>query len=248
MPTPYLFDSQWIYAFILNSILITISRKSPLLTRSGWIHAGALGTILWGCLGWKGWISVVIYLIFGSFVTRLGLAYKQRAGIAEKRGGSRGPENVWGSAATGAVLALILRSGIGSPDLLVVGFAASFSAKLADTFGSEIGKRWGTNAYLITSLRPVAVGTDGAISIEGTLASFIGSLLMSIFMLSISLLNSFNEFVLVALVGLIATLFESYLGAIVQNKYKILTNEVVNFIQTAFSACLAMFIYIGFTF
>ena len=45
--------------------------------------------------------------------------------------------------------------------LLLVGFAASFAAKLADTFGSEIGKRWGRRAVLITTLRPVPPGTEG---------------------------------------------------------------------------------------
>ena len=64
------------------------------------ISAGILGTILWGCMSWQGWMSVVIYLIFGSLVTKIGFKFKKEQGIAEKRGGRRGPENVWGSAAT----------------------------------------------------------------------------------------------------------------------------------------------------
>ena len=52
--------------------------------------------------------------------------------------------------------------------LFKVGFASSFSAKLADTFGSEIGKRFGKDTYLITSLKKVERGTEGGISIEGT--------------------------------------------------------------------------------
>jgi len=29
------------------------------MTKGGWISAGILGTILWGCLSWQGWMSVV---------------------------------------------------------------------------------------------------------------------------------------------------------------------------------------------
>ena len=57
-----------------------------------------------------------------------------------------------------------------------VGFAASFAAKLADTFGSEIGKRFGKDTYLITSFEKVDRGTEGGVSLEGTLASFFGSI------------------------------------------------------------------------
>ena len=163
--------NQWLLAFLLNAVLILLAQKLPLLTKSGWLHAGALGTILWGCLGWSGSSAVVFYLILGSTVTRLGFKYKQQSGIAESRGGKRGPENLWGSAATGAILAIVIKIGIGPDSLLKIGFAASFSAKLADTFGSEIGKRWGRRTFLISSFRPVPPGTDGAISIEGTLAS-----------------------------------------------------------------------------
>ena len=50
----------------------------------------------------------------------------------------------------GAVLALLIGAGVEPRALLMVGFAASFAAKLADTFGSEIGKRFGRTTVLIT--------------------------------------------------------------------------------------------------
>jgi uncharacterized protein (TIGR00297 family) len=174
----------WIQALVVNGVLISFAQRTPLLTTRGWIHAAALGTMLWGSLGWRGWLAVAVYLVLGSLVTRIGFANKQRRGIAEARDGRRGPENVWGSAAVGAGLALILAA---SPQeailwrqILLIGFSASFAAKLADTFGSEIGKRWGRTTVLITTLRPVAPGTDGAISLEGTMASAVGSVLMTL--------------------------------------------------------------------
>jgi uncharacterized protein (TIGR00297 family) len=234
--------TMWGVALLLNGVLIAIAQRLPLLTRKGWVHAGILGTILWGCLSWRGWIAVVIYLVLGSLVTRLGFAHKQKQGLAEARGGRRGPANVWGSALTGTVIALLIGADIGSATLLLIGFAASFAAKLADTFGSEIGKRWGRNTVLITSLRRVPAGTEGAVSLEGTLASAAGSLLMMLVMAGLSVLTSPTAMIVVAIVGLIATLLESLLGALAQEKVSWLTNEIVNGLQTAWAAVLAMLI------
>jgi|TARA_B100000073_G_scaffold255228_1_gene215224 uncharacterized protein (TIGR00297 family) len=230
----------WLSALVLNTVLIALAQRFPLLTRSGWCHAGILGTVLWGAMAWRGWLAVVTYLVLGSLVTKLGFAKKQELGLAEGRGGRRGPENVWGSAFTGLVLALLIAARIGSPTLLLIGFSASFAAKLADTFGSEIGKRWGRTTLLITNLRPVPAGTEGAVSVEGTLASALGSLLMTLVMGGLGLLPSGAALLLVLLVGFVATLLESLLGAVGQGRWPWLSNELVNGLQTAWAAALAM--------
>ena len=230
----------WIQALLLNTVLIAVAQRAPLLTPAGWVHAGALGTILWGCLGWRGWVAVVAYLVLGSLVTRVGLREKQERGLAEARGGRRGPENVWGSAATGACLALLIGAGVEPRSLLLVGFSASFSAKLADTFGSEIGKRWGRRPVLITTLRSVPPGTEGAISLAGTLASAAGSVLMTLVMWQLQLLPSISVSLVVMLIGLLATLAESLLGALAQDRFRWLSNELVNALQTLLAAVMAM--------
>jgi len=230
----------WLSALLIHGVLIALAQRLPLLTRAGWIHAGALGTILLVSLGWQGWLAVVLYLVLGSAVTKLGFRDKQRRGLAEARGGSRGPENVWGSAATGAALALLIGAGVEPRSVLLVGFAASFAAKLADTFGSEIGKRWGRTTVLISSFRRVPPGTEGAISLEGTLASAFGSLLMSVLMLALQLIPSWPLTGLVMLIGLVATLAESLFGALVQDRYDWMSNELVNALQTSLAAVLAI--------
>jgi len=230
----------WLSALLIHGVLIALAQRLPLLTRAGWIHAGALGTILLVSLGWQGWLAVVLYLVLGSAVTKLGFRDKQRRGLAEARGGSRGPENVWGSAATGAALALLIGAGVEPRSVLLVGFAASFAAKLADTFGSEIGNRWGRTTVLTSSFRRVPPGTEGAISLEGTLASAFGSLLMSVLMLALQLIPSWPLTGLVMLIGLVATLAESLFGALVQDRYDWMSNELVNALQTSLAAVLAI--------
>ena len=237
-------SALWIQALVVNTVLIALAQRTPLLTRTGWVHAAALGTILWGCLGWSGWFAVVAYLSLGTLVTKIGFQNKQSRGLAEARGGQRGPENVWGSAAVGAFLALLIGAGVEPRGLLMVGFAASFSAKLADTFGSEIGKRFGRTTVLITSLRSVPPGTEGAISLEGTLASAAGSIAMTLVMLSLQLLPSWPVAGLVMVVGLLATLGESLLGALAQDHVEWLSNELVNALQTLLAALLAMLLMV----
>ena len=234
----------WLQAILINTALIAGAQRLPLLTPSGWVHAGALGTILWGCLGWRGWLAVVVYLAAGSLVTKIGWRDKQKRGLAEARGGRRGPANVWGSAATGAALALLIGSGLEPKALLLAGFCASFAAKLADTFGSEIGKRWGGQPRLITTLRPVPAGTEGAISVEGTLASAAGSVLMTLVLFALQLLPSLAVSAVVMLIGFVATLAESLLGALAQDRVAWLSNELVNAIQTTLAALLAIVVLV----
>ena len=76
----------------------------------------------------------------------------------EGRGGRRGPENVWGSAAAASICALL---GVFSPwdaSITAVGFAASLATKLSDTMASEIGKAYGKTTYLITTMKLVRIG------------------------------------------------------------------------------------------
>lgn len=232
---------HWLAALAINALLIAVAQRLPLLTRAGWVHAGVLGTLLWGSLGWRGWLAVVAYLALGSLVTKLGFRRKRELGLAEAREGRRGPENVWGSALVGTVLALLAcRAPASAVPLLLAGFAASFAAKLADTFGSEIGKRWGRHTVLITSLRPVPPGTEGAISLEGTAASLAGSVLMTLGLLALGLIRGWPLALLVSGVGLVATLAESVVGASLQQRWGWLSNEVVNGLQTLLAALLAM--------
>ncbi len=101
-------SNSWLIGLGLNTILLTVAWIVPkkLLTAAGLFHAWLLGVLIWVTLGWQGYIVVAFYFLVGSFVTRIGMAQKEAEGIAEKRSGARGPENVWGSALTAALCAL----------------------------------------------------------------------------------------------------------------------------------------------
>jgi uncharacterized protein (TIGR00297 family) len=237
----------WLIGIALNTGLGAIAHRLPkkLLTPKGLIHAWILGVILWGTLGWKGYGVILFYFAVGSAVTRVGMARKEAAGIAEKRSGARGPENVWGSALTGTLCALAAYW-FGSPSLehpwaqlLVLGYVASLSTKLSDTCASEVGKAYGRRTFLITTLRPVPAGTEGAVSLEGTLAGIVGSGAIALVAFALQLIPPIH--LLTCLIAaFIATNLESLIGATFQSNYRWLTNEMVNIINTTIGAAVAM--------
>ena len=238
----------------LNAILFFTLRPKlmTMLTPTGFAHSLALGTMLWTALGYRGWTVCVLYLFLGQLVTKIGFDIKQKMGIAEGRGGRRGPENVWGSALTGtlcaaaAAQALLLQSStfLGlSSSVWILGYVASLATKLADTFASEIGKAYGKTTFLITTLQSVPRGTEGAISLEGTLASIVGGLLLSVYAyLVVGLIPSVQGVGVATLAAFLATMVESWIGATLQGKKGLrwMTNEVVNFFNTLIGAIIAM--------
>ncbi len=247
--------NPWIVGVGLNTILLSIVWFVPkkLLTPSGVFHAWLLGILIWGTIGWQGYIVVMFYFLIGSSATRVGMAQKEAEGIAEKRSGARGPENVWGSALTGALCALgvgIINWGLfpvptphtphSTPHtLLLLGYVASFSTKLSDTCASEVGKAYGKRTFLITTLQPVSRGTEGAVSLEGTLAGVVASVVQALIGWGVGLIDLMGVLWCV-LAAFIATSLESVIGATLQSRFSWLTNEVVNILNTLIGAIVAI--------
>jgi uncharacterized protein (TIGR00297 family) len=242
-------QDSWLIAVVLNTVLLSLVAIAPkkLLTLAGIIHAWILGVLIWGCLGWRGYLIVGIYFLVGSAVTRIGMAEKEAAGIAEKRSGARGPENVWGSALTAALcaIAILVLKAQGNVDVqtwiewLELAYVASFSTKLSDTCASEVGKAYGQRTFLITTLKPVPRGTEGAVSLEGTLAGVMASVAIALVGWAIGLMAPLG-IVICAIAALIATNLESVIGATLQTKFTWLTNEVVNILNTLIGAIAAV--------
>ncbi|MDJ0843966.1 TIGR00297 family protein [Crocosphaera sp.] len=235
-------NNSWIIGLIINSILIIFAFIVPkrLLTPLGYVNAWVLGVIVWGTLSWQGYAVVMFYFLVGSGVTKIGMAQKEAAGIAEKRSGMRGPENVWGSAliATFCALGTLL---VNAPwtSLLLLGYVASFSTKLSDTTASEVGKAYGKRTFLITTLKPVAPGTEGAISLEGTLAGIAASVVIALVGYGVGLINLMG-IVYCIIAAFIATNLESVIGATLQENLDWMTNEIVNIINTFIGAMVAI--------
>ncbi|TVQ42591.1 MAG: TIGR00297 family protein [Gloeocapsa sp. DLM2.Bin57] len=240
-------SNPWLIGTAINTLLLAIALIAPkkLLTLGGLANAWLLGVIIWGTLGLPGYLVVMFYFLVGSAVTKVGLAQKEAEGIAEKRSGARGPENVWGSALIAALCALAI---IWLPDyqpLLLLGYVASFSTKLSDTTASEIGKAYGKTTFLITTLKPVPRGTEGAVSLEGTLAGILGSVAIALVAWGVGLIN-LREIIYCVIAAFIATTIESLIGATLQSRLTWLSNELVNVINTFLGAAIAIGLGLSF--
>ncbi|AFY39184.1 protein of unknown function DUF92 transmembrane [[Leptolyngbya] sp. PCC 7376] len=239
-----LLENPWFVAITLNTILVAGALIAPkkLLTPMGYLHAWLLGVLVWGCLNWQGYVVVMFYFLVGVGVTKIGKDIKEAAGIAEGRGGLRGPENVWGSALIGTICAL---ASLFVPEfwqgLFFLGYVASFSTKLSDTAASEVGKAYGKRTFLITTFRPVPPGTEGAVSLEGTLAGIVASLAIAVVGYGVGMIDILG-ILWCAIAAFIATNLESVIGATIQEKFGLLTNEVVNIINTLIGAIVAIFL------
>ena len=187
------------------------------------------------------WSICLFYFLIGSFVTKTKMDYKEKLGVAEGRGGARGPENVWGSAGVGALCILFLY--FTNDPIFKLSYISSIATKTSDTCASEIGKTYGKNCYLITNFTKVNPGTEGAISLEGTLAGILGSILIALYGWIINWNNASEELIIVIISAFIATTVESYLGATIQEENKWIINEIINFINTMIGALISGLLY-----
>ena len=149
-------------------------------------------------------------------------------------------------------------------DTFSVAFVASFATKLSDTFASELGTVFGTQAYHITSFKAVPRGTQGAVSAEGTTAGFVAAVIMTSFAQFIGILPGYTPSLSLhpvmptssqlwissspavyscLLAAFVATTVESIIGERFQNHITGLTNETVNIINTFVGAIVAIVYY-----
>lgn len=129
--------------------------------------------------------------------------------------------------------------------LLALAYVSSLSTKLSDTTASEVGKAYGQHTFLITSLKPVPAGTEGAVSLEGTLAGVGGSAVIALVGWGVGLIAPWTIGLCLG-AAFLATTLESLIGATLQPKFTWLTNEVVNGINTSTGAVLGLLLGLAF--
>ncbi|MBE3577574.1 MAG: DUF92 domain-containing protein [Limnochordales bacterium] len=127
-------------------------------------------------------------------------------------------------------IARTLSPSLTRPDLVAVAAWVAFTAALAeataDTWASELGRRFGGRPRRLTDFRPVPPGTSGAISPVGTLAALAGASLLTLVSVELALAGLFPflpapAFAIVAgkaavsasVSGFAGTLVDSWLGS-----------------------------------
>jgi len=223
---------------MINGVVAVLALGAGSIDRSGAVSAIVIGVLITAGLGVNALAIMVAFFVVGSVVTRIGYATKEARGIAQEKGGARGARHAWANGAVPAFLASM--AALCPPllrDLLVLAYAASVATAAADTCSSEVGKAFGRRTFLITTFRPVPPGTEGAISLEGTLGGFLGALAVASVGAVLDVYSWGAAFV-VAFAGLLGCLAESLIGAFTEGGEggQVMGNDLLNAANTAIGA------------
>jgi uncharacterized protein (TIGR00297 family) len=193
-------------------------------------------------------IPVLAVSLLAFAATRAGRAKKERLGTAEARRG-RSASQVAANLGMAALVASepvkiwLLNSrwlpSAAHPGALLLALPlAALAEAAADTVSSEIGQVLGGRPRMITTLRAVDPGTDGAVSVAGTLAGLIAAAIVA-GAGTWALRGDWVLFTLSCAGAAFGLLFDSLLGATLE-KRGWLNNDVVNFLSTASAAAFAL--------
>ena len=206
---------------------------------SGMIVGWAIGVAVFASLGAPGWGLLFLTFVTATVTSRLGMKKKALLGIAEEREGRRGGGN---AVANTGLAAIAAAAAAATPfrEAALVAFVAALATGGGDTVASEIGKAWGGKTYLPTTLAAVRPGTPGAASLEGSAAGILGALALAGCGALLGLIPAWTVWAIVA--GAIAgSMVESALAATLESA-RIVNNDVLNFINTATGAIVAIVI------
>ncbi len=276
---------QLVLGFILAALIASIGWKMQALNRSGALGATLIGGFVFGFGGLTWAALLVAFFLTSSLFSRLGSAQKQSAGVIAKSG----PRDFRQTMANGGVaLLMALAVGfVGHQSLwypyLTLAYFGSLAAATADTWATELGMLSSRPPRLIISGDVVQPGVSGGVTPLGMLASLGGGLFLALMAFSAiqaaSLLTTGKWFLqdsflllTLPLAGLLASLFDSILGATLQQLYYCercqvftetpihqcgatayhlrgipwMNNDLVNFLSTCMGALTAILISLPF--
>lgn len=231
-------DVRIAQGLIVNTLFAWLAMRSKSIDTVGALSAILIGTTITSSFGLQGFALMAGFFLVGSAVTKLGYARKAALGIAQEKGGARGWRNAFANGGIPALLALFgLLSQGQTRTAYLIAYAAAVATAAADTCSSEIGKAYGKRTFLITTLRPVPAGTEGAVSVEGTLGGLFGAAFIAALGVLTGLFSAEGALV-VTLAGFLGALAESVIGTVAE-KRGWLDNHALNALNTAIGAAIA---------
>jgi len=205
------------------------------VTNSGSMAGGAVCFTLMLAAGWGGLAALGTVFLLTWAATRVGYARKLRLGTAESKSG----RNAWqvlanlGVPLVAALLYLWVHDG-----RLLVTIAASLAEVAADTLASEIGQVLGGKPRLVTTWEAVPAGTDGAITLGGTLAALGAAAAVALICVLGGMIAHRDALVCVA-GGFSGMVADSFMGATIQRRGYV-GNNGVNLFSTIIAASIAL--------
>lgn len=227
-----------------NAVLAVAGWVARSVTLSGAIGGFLLGGVLILFAGWELFAVLLAFFIIGTAATKLGYRKKAAAGLAQEKGGRRGFTHAWSNVGVSAILALYIAGECGPLPILWIGAIAALATAAADTVASEIGQLAGRRTFLATTFRRVPRGTEGAISIEGTVAGALAGMLVGA--VGVWLAGGRLELApgpalaVITLAAVAGSYLESLIGNWNRKRAEPVPNGALNFLNTLAGAAFAM--------
>ena len=222
---------NWIYVILLFILgFITYYRKSLDLFGSAVMIIMGIVIIFSAGVNWL--LLIVLFLVMSLLATKYSKKYKRSLGQFE---GRRTSKNV----ISNGVVACFMAAFGGYYLPLVGGFIGAIATATADTLASEIGVL-DSHPRLITTLQSVEPGTNGAVSVLGTVAGIVGAAIIGIAAYLLGIVANPLSVIFVSIVsGFVGCFTDSILGALFENRGMI-TNEHVNLMATIVGAIVGI--------
>lgn len=225
--------SQFLAALLVTAAFAALAYALGMISRSGALGGLLVGTTIYASLGPRGFAVLALFVIGGSLLTRFGYGSKQHTGTAQEHGGRRSARNALANCAVATFCAILAVTG---SEPFTAAFVASLGAAFADTAESEIGQLFSRTPRLITTLQKVPPGTDGAVSLPGTLAGAGAAGLTAVLGLALGMLETPAPALLVATAAFLGTVADSLIGGLSSRA----GNELTNVLCTFVAALLAL--------
>ncbi len=225
--------SQFLAALLVTAAFAALAYALGMISRSGALGGLLVGTTIYASLGPRGFAVLALFVIGGSLLTRFGYGSKQHTGTAQEHGGRRSARNALANCAVATFCAILAATG---SEPFTAAFVASLGAAFADTAESEIGQLFSRTPRLITTLQKVPPGTDGAVSLPGTLAGAGAAGLTAVLGLALGMLETPAPALLVATAAFLGTVADSLIGGLSSRA----GNELTNVLCTFVAALLAL--------
>ena len=203
------------------------------VTLGGAIAGTACAFLIYWGLGPGGFAALMTVFAITWACTRFGSSKKQRLGLGQDKTGRTAGQVLANVAVAAACAALSVKSAA-----FAVAALAAMAEAAADTSQSEIGEIASGRAWLITSFREVTPGTDGGITLSGSIAGLAAAGIVGSVAYAASTLT-WRVSLVAAFAGFLGTIADSLLGATLERR-GLLNNDAVNFLSTAAAATVAL--------
>lgn len=220
----------------VNVAVAALAAALAVVRPSGALAGALLGTVVLGFGGAGLYALLWAFFLGGTLATRFRKGRKEAMGKAEGSGGRRGAANVLANVAVPAFCALVAGLGV-QGDVLRLAAAAALATALMDTVGTEVGQAFVSPTVLLPDFRRVPPGTDGAVSVAGTLAGLAAAGALAWLGVASLVLTPAGAAAVVG-AALLGTVLESLLGR-AGAPWRVSNGHVLNFVNTLAGAAAA---------